>query len=168
MSRLCLPLLALLLGACATDPQPVAQGPTPADVVASGRADATVHWGGRIVAITNLRDRTRLEILALPLDGAGRPRSGAAAQGRFVVDKSGFLEPQEYAVDRLVSAHGILHGFAEGKVGDASYRYPVLLSERLTLWPDDDGPLSGPRRPRVNFGIGVGSSGSGVGVGIGF
>jgi outer membrane lipoprotein len=128
-----------------------------------------VHWGGQIVKVENLTDRTLVEVLALPLDGSGVPQTNGEPQGRFIVDKSGFLEPQEYAVGRLVEVRGRLNGFTDGKVGQADYRYPVVISERVTL-VEGGGSSRGPR-VYPSIGIGVGSGGSswgGVGVGIGF
>lgn len=160
-------VLASLGGACTTAPQLADTGPSPAQVVASGESRGAVHWGGQIVAVNNLRDRTRLEVLALPLSNSGRPRLDAQSLGRFVVERSGFLEPHEYAPNRLVEVHGRLEGFTSGRVGEAPYRYPLVIADRLTLWPE---PVwgYGAGAPRINFGVGAGSHGGGVGVGIGF
>jgi len=159
--------LLALAGGCTTGQQRVDTGPSPAQVIASGEARGAVHWGGQIVAVNNLRDRTLIEVLALPLDGSGRPLLDAQSQGRFVVDRRGFLEPHEYAPNRLLEVRGQLNGFTRGQVGEASYRYPVVSGDQLVLWPE---PSVGYGRgaPRINFGIGAGSHGSGVGIGIGF
>ena len=158
----------LLLAGCASGPVDQDSGPTPRDVVRDGAAAGPVHWGGRIVRTENLSDRTRIEVVAFPLDASGRPQTDAAAGGRFVIEKRGFLEPQEYAANRLIEVDGQLRGFLDGKVGDAAYRYPLVAADRLVLWPGVPGYSAGERRPTVNFGIGAGSYGSGVGIGIGF
>lgn len=165
-------VLASLLQGCASDPPATASGPTPAEVRASGAAQGEVHWGGQIVKVKNLRDRTLVEVLALPLDGDGEPQIDERPQGRFIVDKKGFLEPHEYRAGRLVEARGQLNGFTDGKVGDAPYRYPVVVSERVKLWgkATTDDAYSGPRIT-PSIGVGVGSGGrtsGGVGIGIGF
>jgi outer membrane lipoprotein len=149
-------------------------GPTPDDVV-TGRVDVqAVRWGGQIVSVRNLSDRTLVEVLALPLDTDGRPQSDAPPQGRFLVERAGFLEPHVYASGRLLEVSGRLDGFADGRVGDAPYRYPVVMADTLRLW---DRPLptwrDGPSIvPRIGIGIGSGSSGTrvdgGIGIGIGF
>jgi outer membrane lipoprotein len=165
-----IPLLILLLGACASEPVTQSTGPTPIDVRERNLASGEVHWGGQIVKVENLSDRTLVEVLSLPLDGNGVPQTNAQPQGRFIVDKSGFLEPQEYAVGRLLEVRGRLNGFSDGKVGQADYRYPVVLSERVRL-VEDTAIGSGSPRVFPSIGIGVGSGGSswgGVGVGIGF
>jgi outer membrane lipoprotein len=162
-------LMMALLTACGSQPVNENAGPTPVDVRDSGVASGEVYWGGQIVRIDNLSDRTLIEVLALPLDDKGVPRTDGQPQGRFIVDKSGFLEPQQYAAGRLIEVRGQLNGFTDGKVGDADYRYPVVLSERVTLI-DDGGVRTGPR-VYPSIGVGVGSGGSswgGVGVNIGF
>jgi len=160
--------LAALGWGCTGGGQRADSGPTPGQVVASGEARGVVHWGGQIVEVRNLRDRTLIEVLALPLEGNGRPQHDGKAAGRFIVERSGFLEPHEYAVNRLIEVRGQLNGFTSGLVGEAAYRYPVVIGEQLVLWPEDSATYSGSTTPRINFGLGVGSHGSGVGVGIGF
>jgi outer membrane lipoprotein len=171
MNKVLLPCLlcVLLLGGCASNP-PSAQdtGPTPDDVIAGNIASQNVHWGGRIVRVENLRDLTRVEVLAFPLSDVGEPLLNARAQGRFIVEKTGFLEPKEYAPDRRIEVRGQLQGFEDGRVGDAAYRYPVVAGEQVKLWPDAAVTDSSGRQPRVNFGFGFGSYGSGAGIGIGF
>jgi outer membrane lipoprotein len=164
----------LLLGACATSPEVVDTGPTPNDVARSGMTGGAVHWGGQIVKTKNLSDRTLVEVLAFPLTSNGRPNVNLAPQGRFIVEKFGFLEPQEYASNRLVEVRGTHNGFTDGKVGDAPYKYPVVIGQTLKLWDSESSTLSSQPRvsPRIGIGIGSGSGGThvggGVGIGIGF
>ena len=162
------PLVGLILAACATH-IPVPSGPTPAEVRARGMTRGEVHWGGQIVKVDNQRDRTLVEVLALPLDGDGEPQTDQRPQGRFIVDKSGFLEPYEYAAGRLVEVRGQLNGFIDGKVGDSAYRFPVVVSERMKLW--GTAGSAGSSSVWRGIGIGVDSGGSswgGVGIGVGF
>jgi hypothetical protein len=93
--------LVVLTGGCASPRLADDTGPTPADVIAGRAGDGQVHWGGRIVGIENLRDRTRLEVLAFPLASDGEPLVTEAPQGRFIVERPGFLEPHDYAPDRI-------------------------------------------------------------------
>lgn len=158
---------SILLAACMPTQQVRDQGPSPDQVIAGAAVETPVTWGGRIVQVRNLQERTLIEVVALGLDSDGRPIPGADPQGRFIVERPGFLEPQEYAPDRLVTASGRLQGFTDGKVGDAPYRFPLLLGESLTLWPQHT-HLGGRGSPRVGIGVGSGSFGSGVGIGIGF
>lgn len=160
-----LALLLVPLAACQSPGPRADSSPTPAQVVASGSVRGNVHWGGEVVQIENLPDRTRIELMALPLSRTGRPLTDQPPLGRFVVEREGFLDPYEYAPNRLLEVRGQLGGFIEGRVGQATYRYPLVTGDRLVLWPRDPHNAVS---PRINFGIGTGSYGGGVGVGIGF
>ena len=169
-SKIVAVLAVFTLAACATQ-TPAPTGPTPAEVRASGTTGGEVHWGGQIVNVQNERDRTLVEVLALPLDSDGEPQNDQRPQGRFLVDKSGFLEPHEYAPGRLVEVRGRLKGFVDGKVGDSAYRYPVVVSERVKLWGSSHSSSSSAPTFWPSIGIGAGSNGTswgGVGIGIGF
>ncbi len=161
-------MAALALAGCVTQIPPPS-GPTPAEVRASGIARSEVHWGGQIVGVENREDRTLIEILSLPLGINGEPRTDQRPQGRFIVEKSGFLEPNEYAPGSLIEVRGQLDGFADGRVGDSSYRYPVVVSERLKLWatPRGDGVAGPSVWDRISIGVGSGG-GSYGGIRIGF
>ncbi|HPE80286.1 MAG TPA: Slp family lipoprotein, partial [Gammaproteobacteria bacterium] len=161
-------LAALVMAGCAGTPRPGDAGATPNQVLSGDDASGAVHWGGQIVSIKNRRDYTLVEVLALPLESSGRPRVDGKAEGRFIVQRPGFLEPHEYAADRLLEVRGQLDGFIHGTVGDAPYRYPLVQGEQLVLWPEDAAASTSPIKPRVNFGVGLGTYGSGVGIGIGF
>lgn len=161
-------VLILLTAGCVTNEQRADPGPTPAQMIRSGEASGDVYWGGRIVRVENLRDSTLIEVLAFPLDGGGRPQTDQAAEGRFIIESPGFLEPHEYAPDRLIEVRGKLAGFRNGRVGKAEYRYPLVMAERLTLRAAGTAGSTGGGVPQFNFGFGTGTFGSGGGVGISF
>lgn len=161
-------LISFLLGACASTPPPVQSGPTPAEVSAGATGGGQLHWGGRIVQVRNLPQRTLVEVLGLPLDGRGSPMPQGRPQGRFIVEHPGFLEPHEYAPDRMLVVRGRLAGFTEGTVGEAPYRFPVVIAEQLELKPMQPDTAAGRASPRINFGIGGSNYGGAVGIGIGF
>ena len=165
--------LLFLLTACSQNVKDdVAQleSPTPSQLVQHPRALAVgspVRWGGKIVGIKNLKDKTILEILALQLDSKGRPVPGSASRGRFLAQQPEYLEPLEYAPGRLVTIDGTFSGLHNGRVGESRYRFPMVATKELLLWPRKQYRTQ--RDPRVNLGIGVGSGGyRGIGVGIGF
>lgn len=160
-------ILAAFLAGCASTQQAHDLDPSPRQVIAGAEVVGPVTWGGRIVQVKNLRERTLIEIVALGLDGDGRPIPNADPRGRFIVERPGFLEPHQYAPDRLVTATGSLQGFTDGRVGEAPYRFPVMIGDSLTLWPQQSSFRSR-GSPRVGIGVGAGSYGSGVGIGIGF
>jgi len=157
--RSCLALLSLLLlSACASGPTfetaGVDRALTPRGVAAEPQPvlGQTVLWGGVILATTNLKDSTQIEVLAYPLDPDERPLHGSDPLGRFILDQAGYLEPANYAQGRLLSVVGTVTGTRAGRVGESDYVYPVISVRQLYLWPRD----SGRDRTHVIFGIGVG------------
>lgn len=161
-------VLILVTAGCVANEQRADSSPTPAQIIRSGEAAGDVHWGGRIVRVENLRDSTLVEVLAFPLDASGRPQTDQSAEGRFMIESPGFLEPHEYAPDRLIEVRGKLGGFRNGRVGEAEYRYPLVMARRLTLRTADTDGYPGGGTPQFNFGFGTGTFGSGGGVGISF
>lgn len=135
-------LLGWLMSGCASNvpksiSQPVAGAPTLAAVVADpevyrGRA---VRWGGSIARIENRDNETWLEIVAMRLDAFGEPYREDRSAGRFLARTSGFLDPQIYARDRMVTIAGTLEGAEPGKVGEQSLMLPVVAATDAYLWP---------------------------------
>lgn len=149
----------LLLGACATTPTFDTQGAdktlVPAEAVQQASlAGHAVAWGGVIIQSTNLQDRTRLEILAYPLDSTNRPNTNASPTGRFLAERPGYLETVNYAPGRLVTVVGPLEGTRAGRIGETEYAYPVVEAQRMQLWRPAAEYYNS--EPQVHFGIGVG------------
>ncbi len=150
-------LLATLAG-CAGGPRfatrDVDTHLTPA-TVAAGSTDYTatrVVWGGVIVATHNLPDYTELEVLSYPLDDSQRPDTAGAAQGRFLARYPHYLETMDYAPGRRITISGTLEKVLPGKVGEAPYRFPLIKTDALYLWPRADAV---PSSPQFHFGVGV-------------
>ncbi|OAN18476.1 starvation-inducible protein [Photobacterium jeanii] len=99
-----------------------------------GAQGEEVRLGGIIAAVKNEKTRTRLEIASLPLTSDGRPRIDAKPIGRFVAYVPGFLEPLEYAPDRLVTVAGRLTGKEDGQVGEFDYVFPVVDVAGHQIW----------------------------------
>jgi len=163
---------SLLLAGCAGTVEDGAARVAPGTVVGdvARYLGERVEWGGQIVAVHNLHNRTELEVLAYPLSSAGRPDPTATPQGRFLAVRAGFLEPADYAPGRLVTVSGVIGPAREGSVGEARYLYPTISAEVLRLWEPEPAGYGGPV-PFGTIGIGVGSGGwrgGGVGIGIGF
>ncbi len=154
-----LSLTAVLLSACAGGPRFETKGvdaaATPQRAVLEGEAlrGSKVLWGGVIITSANLTDVTQVEVLAYPLDGEQWPlQSEQPPQGRFIVRHPGYLEASEYAPGRVVTVLGTLQGIQLGTVGEAEYRYPVVIPDKLHLWPKAG---KGRNDTRFHFGIGV-------------
>lgn len=160
---LCL-VVVLALAACSTPrPQPdptLLKQAVPA-ALASGEAhvprQALLVWGGLIRSMHNLRERTRIEIEAYPLDIRGRPLPSLPATGRFFVEVQRFLEPREFPPGQAVTVQGRYLGLRDG--------LPLLKVERLDVWPPEQRGAGW--RPGMRLGIGGGSRGVSVGVGLG-
>ncbi|WEM43147.1 Slp family lipoprotein [Photobacterium sp. DA100] len=93
-----------------------------------------VRLGGMIAAIDNGEQKTRLEIVAMPIGSDAKPKLGSSTQQRFVAYVDGFLEPMEYHPGRLISVAGYVKGEEEGKVGEYQYRFPVVVASGTQLW----------------------------------
>ncbi|MGF1679715.1 Slp family lipoprotein [Photobacterium minamisatsumaniensis] len=93
-----------------------------------------VRLGGIIAALSNGKERTRLEIVALPIGKDGKPKLNAKPQHRFVAYVDGFLEPLEYSMGKLISVAGKVAGEEQGTVGQFAYQFPVIDVTGNQLW----------------------------------
>lgn len=114
-------------------------------------AKGTVIWGGVIVSSVNLADRTQFEVLAYPLDHYQRPATTKMSLGRFLLQSPEYIETQNYAPGREVTAIGTLQGVTKGEIGEASYDYPTVTMSDVHLWHSDNSH----EKPRFIFGIGL-------------
>jgi outer membrane lipoprotein len=142
-------ILLLLAGCASTTPQAVRQ-PLPDNILLRAvQAEPDrfrgrrVRWGGEIIAVENGRKVSWLEILARPLESGGRPRGSAAAEGRFRVKFTGFLDPAEYREKSAITVVGRVMGVETRPVGSYPYRYPLLAAETFHLWP--------PKQPQRHY-----------------
>jgi outer membrane lipoprotein len=167
--------LILLVSGCATDAgqcrRPIGDpGLTPAMAAASGEHQGErVTWGGTLVEVRNLERDTELEVIGMPLGDCGRPRTGSAAVGRFIVVRPGYLEAADLRPGAPVTATGEIIGMREGRIGDSVYRFPLLRDPAPVIWSDQETPNGWPSRPMISIGIGAGSGGwRGGGIGLSF
>lgn len=109
-----------------------------------------VMWGGTILSGNNLKDATRLEILAYPLDEDGWPERNQKPLGRFFLTQKGYLETADYANGRVITVVGTVSGIKQGKVGESPYTYPIIQSRQLHRWDNID------RKSSTGFHFGVG------------
>ena len=97
--------------------------------------DSQVRWGGSIISVKNQADETRIEILSRKLSKDGKPETDSTSQGRFIARIKGFLEPEEYPKDRLMTVTGSVSKVIEKPVGEYPYPYPVVDVKSYHLWP---------------------------------
>ena len=157
--RLAALLPAFALAACATTPpvlapsaQPIAELPYQVSATPEGYSDRTVLWGGMILGVENLADRTEVKVLAYPLDRSQRPVPRAATQGRFILVLPGYAEAHDYPDGLFLTATGQLAGTRVGRVQESEYVYPLVRAEHVHRWP------SGYQfdQPQWHIGVGVG------------
>ncbi len=130
---------ALALGACATAPKPL-QGefaPTqPSEVGSSGRIGDQVRWGGEIVAVETLADRSCFELLGKPLGESARPRRLDESAGRFIACRAGFYDPAVFEVGREMTVVGRVEAIEPRRIGEFEYRYPRVAADVVYLWAE--------------------------------
>jgi outer membrane lipoprotein len=103
-----------------------------------------VRWGGTILAVRNLADRSEIELLARPLAHDGEPRAAAKPLGRFIAELSGFVDPAEYSQDRRLTVFGPVREVVVREIGEYPYHYPVVTATSRYLWPRERWPVAGP------------------------
>lgn len=99
--------------------------------------NSQVRWGGTIIRVENLAEKTFIEVLGRQLTKNGKPDSDSRSQGRFKISLPGFIEPEEFPKDRLITVHGKLIEFVGGSVGSYSYTYPVVEPTTYYLWSEE-------------------------------
>lgn len=137
-------LLGVLLGGCvSTFPDEALRGVNRTVTLGALRAAPGSHLservivGGEILATRPKVGETEIEVLARRLRSDGSPERSDRSEGRFLVRTAEFLDPAVYAAERRITVLGTVAGEEERSIGDLPYRYPVIQSERIRLWPRD-------------------------------
>ncbi len=135
-----LAVAALLLSGCVSVPDSVkGSSPTPQqDLLRVMNAPQLYvgqesRFGGKVVKVSNLTGRTRLEIATQPLDSTARPILSAASVGRIYADINGFVDPVDLN-NQMVTVVGPIKGTEKGKVGDADYQFVVVNVAGYQRW----------------------------------
>lgn len=130
-------VLAAAAGGCALPPAalrgdfaPV----TPAEAVRGVQAAQPVRWGGVIAEVRPSQERTCFLVVDMPLDEIARPVRVDRSGGRFLACAQGFLDPEVYAPDRLLTVVGWLTGSSPEKVGGYAYDAPIVDAYSVHLW----------------------------------
>lgn len=151
----------LALAACA--PAPIYK-PSPTTVVTAPHivaqspeqfANADVIWGGRVVEVRNLADRSEIEIVGYPLDNSQRPKlDNNGGWGRFIAVMPGYVEPFNYPAGAPITLAGRITGTRAGNVGQANYVFPLVSVAQSHVWSASEMQAG---RSNVSFGVGVGA-----------
>ena len=96
-----------------------------------------VVWGGEIIETVNQKDgTTQIEILQRPLGWRGEPKETQVSEGRFLILADQYLDPYVYRKGREITVAGEILGEKIKSLGEMDYRYPLLSSKQIYLWPE--------------------------------
>src|SRR5437899_2566353 len=91
--------------------------------------------GGEVLTAKRLADRTRLEILHLPLNEFNEPTMNrTASQGRYIAFQKEFLDPATVPRGTRVTVVGEVTGTTEGDLDEMKYSYVTLEIRHLQAW----------------------------------
>lgn len=93
-----------------------------------------VRVGGVIAKVTNLSNRTRIEVVNMPINDKGKPNLSSEPKGRYVVYIEGYVESMALSQGRLITFLGVSDGQEQGKVGAFDIQFPVLKATSYHLW----------------------------------
>ncbi len=132
--------LSFLLIGCVTPPQGLEKEQfsiTSYKAISSQDLDCrckTVRLGGKIIQSEILPNKTKIEVLSLPVSNySAQPLIEAQSDGRFIAYFDGFIDPENLK-DRYITLGGKLSGKVQGKIERAEYIYPVIQTENYRLW----------------------------------
>ncbi|NWG01856.1 MAG: Slp family lipoprotein [Syntrophaceae bacterium] len=96
-----------------------------------------VIWGGEIVQSVNQKDgSTQIEVFQMPLGWRGEPKETVASEGRFLVSVDQYLDSYIYRKGKKITIAGEIQGEMVKPLGEMDYRYPLISSKQIYLWPD--------------------------------
>ena len=103
----------------------------------------TILLGGEVLNAKRLADRTRLEILHLPLNEFNEPVTNrTASQGRYLAFHKEFLDPATVPPGTRVTVVGEVTGTTEGDLDEMKYSYVTLEIRHLQAWPPTPMPYA--------------------------
>jgi outer membrane lipoprotein len=96
-----------------------------------------VIWGGEIIETVNQRDgTTQIEVFQRPLGWRGEPKETSYSEGRFLVLADPYLDPYIFRRGKRITVGGEIIGEKNKPLGEMEYRYPVVSSKQIYLWPE--------------------------------
>lgn len=95
-----------------------------------------VVWGGEIIETINQKDgTTQIEVFQKPLGWRGEPKETSFSEGRFLTLIDEYLDPYLFRRGRKITVAGEITGEKIKPLGEMNYRYPVVSSKQIFLWP---------------------------------
>jgi outer membrane lipoprotein len=96
-----------------------------------------VVWGGEIVETVNQKDgTTQIEVFQKPLGWRGEPKDTSASEGRFLILADKYLDPYIFRKGKKITVAGEILGEKIKLLGEMDYRYPIISSKQIYLWPE--------------------------------
>jgi len=96
-----------------------------------------VVWGGEIIETVNQRDgTTQIEVFQRPLGWRGEPKETSYSEGRFLILADNYLDPYIFRRGKKITTGGEIIGEKTKLLGEMDYRYPVVSSKQIYLWPE--------------------------------
>jgi outer membrane lipoprotein len=96
-----------------------------------------VVWGGEIIETVNQRDgTTQIEVFQRPLGWRGEPKETNYSEGRFLVLTDYYLDSYIFRRGKKITVGGEITGEKTKPLGEMDYRYPVVSSKQIYLWPE--------------------------------
>ena len=135
----------LLVTSCAIVPEPIDVADnvslTAFEQVTPNKSNAQLigtnaRWGGKIVAVTNKKDVSEIEIVYFPENHFGKPRTGEESAGRFKAIVEGFIDPMVFKTERLITVVGEIGEPNTALIGEQEYEYPTLNAVGYYMWKE--------------------------------
>lgn len=96
-----------------------------------------VVWGGEIVETLNLKEGdTQIEVFQRNLGWRGEPKGTGVSEGRFLILSDQYLDPYLFCKGKKITVAGEILGEKIKAIGEMDYRYPLISSKQIYLWPE--------------------------------
>jgi outer membrane lipoprotein len=98
-----------------------------------------VVWGGEIIETVNQKEgSTQIEVFQRPLGWRGEPNEMTASDGRFLVLVDNYADPYVFRRGKKITVAGEITGEKTKPLGQMDYRYPLVSTKQIHLWPEYD------------------------------
>jgi outer membrane lipoprotein len=144
-------MIAMLVTGCAVMPPAIQPAADLQDIPfrelirqASQYMGETVILGGYVLSVENQVNQTLLTALQAPLGVGQKPRSRDLSQGRLILVREGFLDPEVFEKDRRITIGGTIVGSSATEKEETPYPYLRVRVEEIHLWPRETGRIADP------------------------
>jgi outer membrane lipoprotein len=96
----------------------------------------TVILGGYILETSNQESETMIKVLQVPLAFGEEPGLKDSSEGRFIIYHQGFLDPEVYSKDRVLTVAGEVIGADFEEMSGDPIQYLKIKTREIYLWPE--------------------------------